>query len=220
MIALFVVVLTGLEWLKWLTNADHSPIVMTCFAAVIIAIAIKKSRTVANQIRHLKLGLKGERAVGQLLQSQLLPLGYLVLHDICIDDFNLDHVLVGPGGVFAVEVKTRSKPIRGDVRVQYDGILVKVNGRTPDRNPIAQAQAGAARLEEILTNYTGHTTKVRPVVLFPGWYVERQSPGVRVWVLNEKAFVKFVEKETEQLSKPEIRMFSEALARYVRDQMA
>lgn len=66
--------------------------------------------------------------------------------------------------------------------------------------------------------YTGTTVEVRPVVLFPEWYVEAQPRGVETWVLNEKAFVKFVENEPERLSKEDVFRLAAALGRYVRDQ--
>ena len=43
---------------------------------------------------------------------------------------------------------------------------------------------------------TGKSFAVKPVVLYPGWFVE-QRPGSKrdVWVLNEKAFPKFLANE-------------------------
>lgn len=60
--------------------------------------------------------------------------------------------------------------------------------------------------------------EIRPVVLFPEWYVEAQPRGVETWVLNEKAFIKFVENEPTRLSKEDAFRFAAALGRYVRDQ--
>jgi hypothetical protein len=215
--ALFVVVMAAVEWIKWLSDAKHSPVVMTIIAGVVVLMAVVKARAAVSEIEQLKLGLRGERAIGQLLQSELLPRGYFVLHDICIDNFNIDHVAIGPGGAYAVEVKTRRKPMRGDAQIEYDGVKILVNGYEPDRDPIVQAKAGTQRLEEILAKYSGQSISVRPVVIFPGWFVERQPSGVHVWVLNEKAFVKFLEKEPARLSESEVRVLSEGLARFVRD---
>ena len=36
--------------------------------------------------------------------------GYAVFHDIPGDGFNVDHALIGPAGIFAIETKTRAKP--------------------------------------------------------------------------------------------------------------
>ena len=70
-----------------------------------------------------------------------------------------------------------------------------------------------------LVEYTGRSINVRPVVIFPGWYIEPQPSVVDVWVLNENAFIKFISNERLNLGQDEVRVLSEGLARYVRDQL-
>lgn len=217
-VAAFAIIMAIAEWIRWLLNARYAPIPVTLIAAALTVFAAWQCNSAAARAKRLKLGLKGERSVGQFLQAMLLPRDYFVIHDICIDDFNIDHVAIGPGGVFAIEVKTRSKPRRGEANVNYDGERVVVDGYAPDRNPVAQARAGADRLQEILERKAGRKVPVRPVVLFPGRFVERQPPSVKVWVLNEKAFIEFVKNEPDSLSREESRVLFEGLAQYVRDQ--
>jgi hypothetical protein len=219
LVAVMVSSMAVVEWFRWLTNAPYQPIQMTVLAVCIAAFAGWRFYRALQELPNWKLGLKGERAVGQFLQAMLLPRDYFVIHDICIDDFNVDHAVIGPTGVYAIEVKTRSKPRRGDARVTYDGKRVLVDGIEPDRDPIVQARAGAKRLQEILERYTGRSVSVRSVVIFPNWFVDPQPPGVDTWVLNEKAFVGFLEREPEKLSREDSRMFAEGLARYVREQL-
>lgn len=217
-VAVFAAVAAALEWWRWWTSSPPSPIALTLFALIVAGIAAWKWRHVMAAAKNIKLGLKGERATGQLLQSELLPLGYHVFHDCCFEDFNVDHVAIGPGGVFAIETKTRSKPT-GDARVTYDGRRVLVNGHAPDRDPVQQAQAGAARVKQVLAEFTGSSVAVRPVVLFPGWFVERQPSGVDTWVLNDKAFVAWIGNEPSRLSPEQIRVLAAGLARYVRSHL-
>ena len=53
-------------------------------------------------------------------------------------------------------------------------------------------------------------------MLFPGWYV-KQGPGStkEMWVLNEKAFKKFLANERAVLAPEEISLASEHLTLYV-----
>jgi hypothetical protein len=79
-----------------------------------------------------------------------------VLRNIAVPGrFDVDHVLVGPGGIFVIETKTASKPMRGDVRVKYDGEKVTVNGFAPDRDPVFQAKALTAWVSELVAKETG-----------------------------------------------------------------
>ena len=51
-------------------------------------------------------GVSGESQVQQALK-ELEPLGYRVINDVDMGRGNVDHVVVGPTGVFAIETKNR-----------------------------------------------------------------------------------------------------------------
>ncbi|HEX9145591.1 MAG TPA: nuclease-related domain-containing protein, partial [Candidatus Binatia bacterium] len=57
---------------------------------------------VKRDVKALRLGRNGERDVGQKLEP-LRKHGYQVFHDIIGDGFNIDHVLIGPAGIFTVQ---------------------------------------------------------------------------------------------------------------------
>jgi hypothetical protein len=73
-----------------------------------------------KQIKRLKLGRDGERAVAEQLDV-LKRQGAIIFHDLIGDGFNLDHVVLSSQGVFVVETKTRTKPIKGSPTVTFDG---------------------------------------------------------------------------------------------------
>lgn len=52
--------------------------------------------------RRLKLGSDGAKVVAELLE-RLRALGAEVIHDIPADQFNLDHVVTSPRGIFAAK---------------------------------------------------------------------------------------------------------------------
>lgn len=213
--------LTFLEWWRWYFQLPNHPVVFTVIFVLFLPIAIWRVVRLLREVERLQLGLKGERRIGQFLQDELIPKGYQVVHDICDDNFNIDHVVIGPAGVFAVETKTNSKP-EGDSRVDYDGQEVLVDGQRPDRDPVKQARSCAARLTEILLEYSGAKVTVRPVVLYPGWYVNEPQGNVATWVLNETRFLGYVGQEEKRLAEnrldeEQVRKLSFALHRYVRD---
>jgi len=57
--------------------------------------------------------------------EQMRELGYTAFHDIPGDGFNVDHALIGPGGVFAIETKAISKRPGPDAKVDYEARTVR-----------------------------------------------------------------------------------------------
>lgn len=119
--------------------------------------------------------LAGELAAAQLLEP-ILAGGGRVLHDVQAPGFNIDHVVVAPGGVFAVDTKHRLKSTHGkaaeQAKVTFDGRALCFPGWT-ETKPVEQARAQARWLSERLTKSTGLIVVARPVIALPGWYVVR-----------------------------------------------
>lgn len=217
MLAAFIVILAGLEWWRWYAQTPPSPILLTVFAIIALALATWKIRKAWKKVKNIKLGRDGERAVGQFLE-RLREQGARVLHDVPGEDFNLDHVVIHSSGIYVVETKTLSKPDRGEAKLIYDGEQILKNGTRLDRNPITQVLAGSRWLSELLESSTGRRFPVRPVVVFPGWYIQRTAEANRsdVWVLNPKALPAFISNSRETLRADEVSMCSLHLDKYIR----
>ena len=213
-LTVFAAIFAVFEWLRYLLAWPPMPVIMTVMAGAVGILAYQRIRRLIAGAEALRLGLHGEQTTGQFLQDELPPLGYRVFHDILGERGNIDHVAIGPGGIFSIETKTVSKPERGNARVVFDGSRLTVNGLVPDRDPIAQTKAGAAQLFRIFFEYAGREAPIRPVVLYPGWFVE-QPFRPEVWVLNEKGFVAFVRNETNKLKPDEVVVLASALERYM-----
>jgi len=216
MIATFAVLFAVLEWWRWLTKTPPHPVAATLLAVAMIAFCGYRLLKVRARLRPLRLGLEGERVVGQFLESHR-GADWHVFHDVVGPGFNVDHVIVSPKGVFAVETKTFSKPAKGEAVVKYDGERILVNGREPDRNPVVQARAVRDWIRELLLDTTAIRFPVRGVVVFPGWWVESPKGKTRpdVWVLNEKAFVKFIENEAVVIDEADVALASSRLVNYI-----
>ncbi len=138
---------------------------------------------------NYRLGLMGERAVGEEL-NQLMLDGFRVFHDFPADDkWNIDHVLVGSQGVYIVETKARRKQ-QGPAGHQdhvliYDGQTLKFP-HCEDQHGLQQASRNARWLGNFLSSATGEPVTVRPILTFPGWYIELQTKDTSVRVLNPK----------------------------------
>jgi hypothetical protein len=131
------------------------------------------------RLRRLTLGHEAELAVGQEL-SHLGGAGYRIFHDFPADSgvFNIDHIVVGPGGVFLIETQGRATPGKAAAdtpwEVKYDGKVLQFPGWL-ETKPLAQAQRNAEWLEKWLSSAVGEPTPVQPVVALPGWFVRRSN---------------------------------------------
>ena len=139
-----------------------------------------------KELRAFELGLDGEIATAQLLDP-LKRHGFHVYHDLQAKGFNIDHVLIGPNGVFAVETKARSKPDRGnnvaDSKVVFDGQhLVFPNHQ--ESKSIEQAKRQAQWLSKWLSSAVGEIVPVSPLLVIPGWWVELKAKPVGINITN------------------------------------
>ena len=210
-----LILLAVFEWVRFYLKWPPHPWVFSFVAIGFCVLAVVKVKFVKNRIQNLKQGQEGEKAVGQFLKG-LRQKGYKVFHDIVGGEFNLDHVLIGSTGIYMIETKTISKPNGRQAVVDYDGEKVTVSGFSPDRDPIVQAKALSQWLKDLLGESTGKSFDVRPVVLYPGWYVNKQPNGAEVWVLNPKALPAFLEHERNTMSPEDVHLVSYHLSRYVR----
>jgi len=144
-----------------------------------------------QQRRNYLLGYLGERAVAEALDP-LTREGYHIFHDVPVEkvegSFNLDHVVVGPAGLFAIETKTRRK---GRAREGFEDHKVFYDGRqliwpwAEDVFGLKQAQNEADWLSKWVNQMTGLSIAAKPILALPGWWVETRSLGP-VSVQNQK----------------------------------
>lgn len=192
------------------------------FIASTVSVMIVLLR-VLNRRRDDLLGYLGERAVAEQLDSLRLG-GFRVFHDVPCEgrkkNFNIDHVVVGPTGVAAIEVKTRRKkkgrPGFEEHVVTYDGQrLIWPWGE--DRYGIDQLLAESDWLRKFIYDRTGLRVDPKPILALPGWYVTERVVGA-FRVSNDKLLPAIVQEWKPQPLTPEqIDLISRQLDERCRD---
>jgi len=152
---------------------------------LLMALVAKRLSRHLVKRNQLRVGLDAEMAVGQEL-NHLMREGCHVYHDFYADGFNIDHIVVGPAGVFAVETKGRAKKGQGkaSARVIYEGDRLHFPEWVTDQ-PLLQSKRQAQWLARWLSSAVGECVAVRPVVALPGWFVELKQRS-DVLVINGK----------------------------------
>lgn len=105
-------------------------------------------------------GARGEFRVGEELEK-LHKEGFHVFHDWYTGRGNIDHFVVGPQGVFAVETKAWT----GEVTCK-DGMVLKDGKSAGGKDPIVQAKGEAADVSGLIRDSRGVETWVHPVLCF------------------------------------------------------
>jgi hypothetical protein len=215
--AALLIVLAVVEWIRWYFSAPPNPWLFTALATGYSVFCALKIRRAYKKSKPLRLGRDGERAVGQYLE-RLRKIGAQVFHDIPGENFNIDHVVIHSSGLYVIETKTYSKPDKGAPKIVFDGESVSFGGWRPERDSVAQAKACATWLSQLLTESCGKTPNVRPVVVYPGWYVVQTAEARQsdVWVLNPKALPGFIGHSKQVLSTEDVNLYSFHLGRYIR----
>ena len=222
MLSVFMVATAVMEWFRFFRNPKPSPLTISALALVVVLFTIYKVRKNIKKIKAIKQGRDGERAVGQYLEM-LRENGHRIFHDILGDNFNIDHVIISRKGVFVVETKTYSKPEKGRAEIHFNGKKLSMDSVGVQTGPITQVSASSKWLADVLLETTGKRFPVKPVILFPGWYVKTDSEGKKssdIWVLNPKALPSFIENSPDVISQEDMMLASFHTSRYIRTKEA
>lgn len=201
-------------------KVQYWQLALVCIVYVFLILwAIKKFLQLLEQRRNLYLGLDCELAVGQELNF-LMRDGYYVYHDFPAESFNIDHVAIGPHGIFAIETKGRGKPDNGrgkhDATVIFDGNVLKFPD-WEDRKFIEQARRQASWLKIWLSKAIGEDVDVQAVLALPGWYIERKAKS-DVIIYNGKCPQAWIRAQREgRLNDNQVKRINHQLEQRCRD---
>ncbi len=181
--------------------------------------------TLIEDMRRCRLGLRGEQAVAESL-NELAASGYRAFHDLPGHEissgdtrWNIDHVLVGPRGVFVIETKARMRrPGKGTGaahELSVDGEkLIYASGR--DLKAIPQAKNKAHTLARFLTKETGEPVSVDWLVVVPGYFVKADKANY-AHVMNATSVAKFLQTLPVRIEPAQVRRIANAVDKKCRD---
>lgn len=188
---------------------------------VVMAVSLWRIRRLWEERANHYLGWFGERLVGEQLQVAAVQ-GWRIFHDVPCPLGNIDHVAVGPGGVFVIETKTRRK---GNARPGFDDNKVYFDGRDlvwpwgEDNHGLEQAERNAVWLSSHIKAEVDERVDVSPILALPGWWLEmkpmRESRLCRV--VNPKWLPSLLAKERVLLNPKQVDLIALRLEARCRD---
>lgn len=168
--------------LGWLTGALWSPPALSPERGGLLillstgALALWLLHSRARLEDYLK-GARGEQRVAAELAA--LPGAPDVFHGLPLGGrgaggaADCDHIVVGARGVFVIETKN------WEARITLENGTVLYDGRRPDRPPLDQVRAAAARLHDEIARALGLSVQVRPVLCFVSGALPGGPAGVQ-----------------------------------------
>lgn len=204
---------TEIAWMRWLT------------LGVLLLVAVYAVVELVNygrRKRNFTLGLVGERMVAEQLDG-LKARGYRVFHDVPGQAgkaaFNIDHVVVGPAAVWAVETKTRrTGRLAGGVmahEVIYDGRALAYPWGE-ERHGLDQARKQAEWLKDHLAAALREEVGVRAALALPGWSIIRKGTGA-VEVVNPRELAQLIASGDTKVDQTHIERIAAVLETRCRD---
>ncbi len=169
----------------------HDPRFLAAEVALLSVIFLI-SRFVLPLLERHDRGATGEEQVGRLLDG-LSERGWHAIHDVSLGRGNVDHVLIGPGGVFTVETKSHPGPVR----------VGRVHGSV-----LGQAQAQRRAIERAVGE------RVEPLLVFSRAWVDRplsRRKGVRV--LPARMLLSYLDRQPRRLTAEQVQRAHRRLAR-------
>lgn len=217
--SIIVIFIIGfVELYHYYFNAQPNP--LACFIAGVILIAFYYKRILADfgNIKNINLGIQGERTVEEMLQSFQRE-GYYVFSDLRNGQGNIDHILIGPAGVFTVETKARRKGT-SKAKISFDGNNLLVNGY-PDDNVIRQAHGEKYWLEKFISGEVelGAKVVVQPIIIYPGWFIDQKCKQADIWIIpsNAKWLRNCLKSRGKILDDKQIGLLSYLIGNYIRN---
>ena len=194
-----VVMRNGL--LPWMLTA-------TLFGAILYAsrYAMKRVEEFEKHRLSYRAGFLGEHQVAIELEG--LSDQFTVFNNVNTRRGNLDHVVVGPTGLFAIETKNW----RGHITATADGELMK-NGKPATAAHVRRFVSRAMMVRDQAIALTHRDDfRVRPVMVFPKAHVDApygstgtahcvRIDALREYIENVKFSAKLTDAQVEQLTR-------------------
>lgn len=146
--------------------------------------------------------------------------GHRVFHDVAAGDITLDHVVMGPKGLFAIRLVARRSQRGVEAIARINGRSIEFQDGFALLDTIALAERSARALAELPVKGLSHRPHVIPVVAVPGWEIApAQGQAGETFLANEKTAIMLLRasKPADYLMDADLGPLQEYLARLTVD---
>jgi len=186
------------------------------FSGIFIPIRLKMliKRNIKN-LQWIRKALKTEKEVEKILKD--LSDEYSVYRNISFGYGDIDAVVVGPTGIFVIEVKYN----KGLVSHDGYGRITVIDGIEPKKNYRKQVIGESIRLKRYLDEETNEKVWVFPVLVFPfasvmkGTVLENKNDNYKVPVLGKEEVLQYIYQHEKEHSLKKIEKCKQAMDKFI-----
>lgn len=152
----------------------------------------KKGNVTLKHAKQAERGAIAEEKTGAILEG--LPEGNIIIHDFNTGRGNIDHILIGPKGIFTLEVKSH----RGTVT--FDNGSLQRDGNAFEKDFLKQAWAECFAVRETLATWDIKEPKAEPLIVFSNAFVKTRGKSNGVSIMNLKFLPTFLERLPDRMT--------------------
>jgi hypothetical protein len=167
--------------------------------------------TPPSWIERYREGAQGEQLTAREI-VKLLPRGWVVLSDLHRDKANIDHVLIGPAGVFVLD----SKNLNGTVETSGDQLrLTRAGQDRPDYTTdqwASKVRGQAWHVNELLRERRRTRIWVSGVVVLWAKYPQQHAVGNKMQYVHGPHLIAWLREQPPKLSELQVKDLSQTLS--------
>ena len=174
LVSLVVLVIAGIEVGRWYFKTPPQPGLVCLFGAGLIGYAAVRVWFILPQLRVLSRE-RGARKMLKAALDSLCAKGYMLFEGVMGPrGWLVGSVVAGPTGVFCLVSRFVPRGQNLSEKVEHlSDTTLRIAGREVMADPLDQARRAAAGLYEMLAAEGLDSVPVQPMVVFPGWTVDR-----------------------------------------------
>jgi hypothetical protein len=195
----FYFVASGLGYLLGINKQPYSLIMILVVALpVIVRLMVKISEKLERERINFRKGATGEALVGYILEG--FPDDYRVIHDLTTPFGNIDHVVVGPSGVYIIDTKNW----RGVVTADGNGGLL-LNGRPTQKPEVRALSRTIMDIKEKVKVLSALYPYFQGVLAFPSaWVDAKWGTTGHVHCVKDEQLYDYIVENKKPLAYPQL----------------
>jgi hypothetical protein len=194
-------IVCAVEWTQKVAGAAPDPRFWTLLSLIVTVYGGVQVFRLQGRLSHIGTSKQANKKVLEIL-DRVRSKGFVAFHGLAGNSRNIDHVVVGPAGVYTIEAKARSGS--GTIDYRSDNELVFA-GRIKDGRPLHQARSSACAVQTRLNENLDESYRVKALVVFLGnWQVHREREDFSVDVTTADQLEDYFDTQPPELTSKEI----------------